>query len=137
MSRVDNENGLDGCSSLEVPAKKKSKLIEALSLTTQSQRTSDNSSESFARELERWIAHTNMSIEQSSRDVLLWFKLNGFMYPRVSLMAKDYLAIMSTSVPSEQAFSRAGTTVSKRRARLGDDCVSAVCELQSWLKIKL
>ena len=76
-----------------------------------------------------------MEIEQSSRDVLRWLQLNEKNFPRLIIMVKDYLAIMSTSVPSEQAFSRAGATVTKRRARLGDDCITAVCELQSWNRL--
>ncbi|CAG8679379.1 5820_t:CDS:2 [Gigaspora rosea] len=35
-------------------------------------------------------------------------KLNCTCFPNLSQMAKDYLAIQSTSVPSEQVFSKAG-----------------------------
>jgi hypothetical protein len=31
----------------------------------------------------------------------------------------------------------AGTTIQKRRAKLGDDAVQAIMELQSWLKLGL
>ncbi|OAE30482.1 hypothetical protein AXG93_942s1260 [Marchantia polymorpha subsp. ruderalis] len=55
------------------------------------------------------------------------------MYPRIQLMARNYLAPTATSVPSECASLRAGTTINKRRARLGDDDVQAICELQSLL----
>lgn len=75
-----------------------------------------------------------MSMEQSSHDVCMWFRVNSVLYPRIALMARDYMAITSTSVPSEVAFSRAGATVSKRRARLDDEAVTAICELQSFLQ---
>ncbi|BBN06791.1 hypothetical protein Mp_3g23910 [Marchantia polymorpha subsp. ruderalis] len=89
--------------------------------------------EPFAGELNRWMAHAPMNMKQSSRDVCSWFAVNQAMYPRIQLMARDYLALTATSVPSECAFSRAGTTINKRRARLGDDAVQAICELQSLL----
>ena len=91
--------------------------------------------ETFDAELQRWVSNASMSIDHSSTEVCLWFKLNGSKYPRIQFMARDYLAVMSTSVPSEQAFSQAGTTISKRRACLGDDCITAICELQSWNKL--
>jgi hAT family C-terminal dimerisation region len=74
-----------------------------------------------------------MSIKQSSRDVCQWMRVTEPLYPRVSIMAKDYLGVTSTSVPSECDFSKAGSIVEKRRARLGDDVVQAICELQSFL----
>jgi hAT family C-terminal dimerisation region len=55
------------------------------------------------------------------------------LYPRVSIMAEDYLGVTSTYVPSECAFSKAGSIFEKRRARLGDNAVQAICELQSFL----
>ena len=78
--------------------------------------------------------HQSMDIQQSSLDGCLWFKVNRTLYPRIELMACDYMGVAATSVPSECAFSQAGTVVSKRRARLGDDAVQAICELQSFLK---
>ena len=92
-----------------------------------------NVDEPFTGELNRWMAHAPMSMKQSSREVCEWFKVNQTMYPRIQMMAREYLALTATSVPSECAFSRAGTTINKRRARLGDDAVQAICELQSLL----
>ena len=94
----------------------------------------DSSTEPFESEVRRWMAHSPMNLSCSSRDVCDWMKVNISMYPRISIMAKDFLGLTSTSVPSEQAFSRAGTTVNCRRTRLGDDSVQAICELQSLLK---
>lgn len=95
------------------------------------------SSETFANELKRWMAHSPMPLTQSSREVCMWFKLNESMFPRISFMARDLLAVTATSVPSEVAFSKSGDQISKRRARLGDDSVQAIMELQSWLKLRL
>ena len=41
-------------------------------------------------------------------------------------LARDYLAIMASSVLSERAFSSAGVTLSKRRNRLKGDVVEAL-----------
>ena len=88
--------------------------------------------ELFEAELDRWISQASMDIRQSSHDVCSWFQVSASGYPRIQMMAKEYLAVTATSVPSECAFSSAGTTISKRRARLGDDSVQALQELESW-----
>ena len=51
-------------------------------------------------------------------DPLLWWKAHEKEYPVVSKMAQDYLSIQATSVPSEQAFSVAGNTISKTQNHL-------------------
>lgn len=58
-------------------------------------------------------------------------KLNGYHYPVWASIARDYLAIMATSVSSERAFSSAGITVTKRRNRLKGDIVEALQVLKS------
>ena len=95
---------------------------------------SQDCEEPFESEVQRWFKHHSMDIQQSSLDGCLWFKVNRTLYPRIELMACDYMGVAATSVPSECAFSQAGTVVSKRRALLGDDAVQAICELQSFLK---
>ena len=92
--------------------------------------------EPFANKLERWLSHAGMKLNQSSRDVCMWFKVNSPLFPRIGFMARDFLGITSTSVPSECAFSKSGTTISKRRARLGDDAVQAIQELQAFIKFQ-
>ena len=49
-------------------------------------------------------------------------------------MAKDYLAIQSTSVPSEQVFSKASDTIRVKRARLSEKSVQALMCVNSWLE---
>ncbi len=63
-----------------------------------------------------------------------WFRVKGTKYPRVQMIARDYLGVTATSVPSEQAFSEAGCTISDKRAKHSDDAVRAICELQSFLR---
>ncbi|KAG6892919.1 hypothetical protein C0992_011884 [Termitomyces sp. T32_za158] len=52
--------------------------------------------------------------------------LNASRYPIWASLARDYLAIMGSSVSSERAFSSAGITISKRRNRLKPDIVEAL-----------
>ena len=59
---------------------------------------------------------TNLTINQ----------LNASRYPIAASLARDYLAIMASSVSSECAFSSAGITLSKRRNRLKGDIVEAL-----------
>jgi hypothetical protein len=47
-------------------------------------------------------------------------------YPIAASLARDYLAIMASSVSSERAFSSAGLTISKRRNQLQGDIVEAL-----------
>ncbi|KAE9264280.1 hypothetical protein PR003_g32858, partial [Phytophthora rubi] len=91
--------------------------------------------EPFGSELDRWLTHQDrtMTAKTSSSEVCAWMK-NIDQFPRIRMMARDFLGVMATSVPSEQAFSAAGAIVSSRRARLGDDAVAAVSEMQSFMK---
>ncbi len=47
-------------------------------------------------------------------------------HPAWGSLARDYLAIMSSSVSSERAFSQGRITISKRRSRLKGDIVEAL-----------
>ncbi len=53
-----------------------------------------------------------------------WWRENGSRFPRLAILARQYLAMPATSVPSEQLFSDAGNIVSVKRGRLADHVVS-------------
>ena len=65
---------------------------------------------------------------------LEWWKIHSSEYPILSQMAKDYLTIMSTSVPCEQLFSIAGKQITPTRNRLNSDTTRACLCLKSWLE---
>ena len=44
--------------------------------------------------------------EDQRIEVPLWWKLNAHRYPNLARMARDYMAVPASSVPSEQLFSR-------------------------------
>ncbi|GBB99334.1 hypothetical protein RclHR1_34900001, partial [Rhizophagus clarus] len=70
--------------------------------------TPASSSTDFA-EIERYLA---LPCDENV-EALLWWQAHSLEFPVLSLMAKDYLAIQSTSVACEQAFSVAGNTITK------------------------
>ena len=49
-------------------------------------------------------------------------------------MAKDYLSIMSTSVPCEQFFSIAGKQITQTRNRMHPETARACLCLKSWIE---
>jgi hypothetical protein len=58
-------------------------------------------------------------------------------YPVWASLARDYLAVMASSVSSERAFSSAGITISKRRNRLKGDIVEALQCLKCMIRKNL
>ncbi|KAJ7659106.1 ribonuclease H-like domain-containing protein [Mycena polygramma] len=67
-------------------------------------------------------------------DTIQWWGINADRYPVWASLARDYLAVMSSSVSSERAFSSAGITISKRRNRLKSDIVEALQVLKCMLR---
>ncbi|CAG8583299.1 20434_t:CDS:2, partial [Racocetra persica] len=61
-----------------------------------------------------------------------WWKANQIAFLNLATMVKDYLAIMSTSIPCEQLFSLARLTVTKLRNSLDNETVRAILCLKSW-----
>ena len=57
-------------------------------------------------------------------DPLVWWKQHESKYPRLAALARRYLSITSTSVPSERVFSKSGWIINKRRCTLSDESVS-------------
>jgi len=72
-------------------------------------------------------------------DALLWYKAREAdpKYNALTLMAKDYLSIQATSVPSEQAFSIAKNTINPARNKLNPEKASACICLKSWIDNEL
>ena len=51
----------------------------------------------------------------SNDDPISWWKVKQNVYPRLSKLAKKYLACPSTIVPSERIFSNAGLIYDEKR----------------------
>lgn len=63
---------------------------------------------------------------------LEWWKINELQYPNLARMARDYLAIPATSVPSEQCFSISKNLITNNRNRLLGKTTRACICLKSW-----
>ena len=66
-------------------------------------------------EVESYLRENSAPLEI---DPLNWWKLNGVRFPRLATLARRYLCVPGTSVPSERVFSAAGLTVNRLRTRL-------------------
>lgn len=73
------------------------------------------------------------SLDAEDGDPLDWWKNNQSKFPLLSELARKYLCIPATSVPSERVFSTAGHIVNAKRASLLPDHVSMLVFLAANL----
>lgn len=69
----------------------------------------------------------------SNFDILKYWQSQMSIFPIISRMAKDILAIPITSVASESSFSMGGRVLTKYRSCLRTDNVEAFVTTQNWL----
>jgi len=74
---------------------------------------------------EEFSKYMNISTNMTN-DLMSWWKENESQYPRLSVLAKKYLAIPSSSVSSERIFSKAGHLISQRRSMLRPNIVNKI-----------
>lgn len=68
-----------------------------------------------AAEIRMYLKERNITRKENP---LNWWKARELLYPTLSKLAKKYLCIVATSVPSERVFSKAGQIITERRNRL-------------------
>ena len=66
-------------------------------------------------EVRRYFEEINIDRKE---DPLTWWKVNQSRFPKLQMIAKKYLCIPGSSVPSERLFSKAGELVSEKRNRI-------------------
>ncbi|XP_068244012.1 zinc finger BED domain-containing protein 4-like [Palaemon carinicauda] len=59
-------------------------------------------------------------------DPLKWWKMHSVLFPKLHALAKKFLCIPATSVPSERLFSKAGELISHRRSALSDKNINMI-----------
>lgn len=67
-------------------------------------------------------AYLREYVNTDDEDPISWWKQNSTKYPRLSVLARRYLAIPATSVPLEKIFSSAGLILTKLCSRLSSSC---------------
>ncbi|XP_067266309.1 E3 SUMO-protein ligase ZBED1-like [Chanodichthys erythropterus] len=72
-------------------------------------------------ELQNFLRETPPPLNCTPTD---WWKVNETRFPGLAKLARRYLCIPATSVPSERVFSAAGLTVTRLRSRLTPDHVN-------------
>lgn len=103
---------------------------------------------SFAEEIARKKRRANMSsgTDELSQylleapapiptDVLEWWKVNCTRYPRLSVMARDFLAMQATSVVPEELFCGRGDEINKQRFCMSHDSTQSILCIKSWLQV--
>lgn len=109
------------------------------------QELEDGGSVSFAEEIARKKRRASMSSATDEltqylseapaaipTDVLEWWKVNSTRYPRLSVMARDFLAVQATSVAPEDIFWSKGDEIDKQRKYMPHENTQAMLCIKSW-----
>lgn len=112
-----------------------------------SQEVEDGGSVSFAEEIARKKRRTSLSNATDElthylseppapipTDVLEWWKVNSTRYPRLCLMARDFLSVQPTSVSPEELFCSKGDETDKQRFSMPHDTTQALFCIRSWIQ---
>lgn len=75
-------------------------------------------------EIDNYLNEMITPIAPESTDVYQWWHTNQHSFPILSRIARKYLSIPATSVPSERLFSDAGNQITSKRTRLSHKVVS-------------
>lgn len=84
-----------------------------------------------ADELSQYLAEPPAPI---STDALEWWKGHSSRYPRLSLMARDFLAIQGTSLDPEELFTSKGDSMRKQHYCLPLSSIQATMCVKSWMQ---
>ena len=115
-----SEDSIESISTERGPQKKKSKkgLFSLLEdLMDLSSVTSDVPQEAAKKEVHQYLS-LDASASNNPVDPMKWWKTYCVQLPFLSLLARKYLCIPATSVPSERAFSVSGNIITSKRSCL-------------------
>lgn len=82
-------------------------------------------------ELRRYFEEAHIPRDE---DPLAWWKEHSVLFPKLSDLAKKFLCVPASSVPSERLFSKAGELVSQRRSCLKDTNINMILFLNKNMK---
>ncbi|CAK9304179.1 unnamed protein product [Gordionus sp. m RMFG-2023] len=81
---------------------------------------------------DEFIDYIKEPVAPASTNILDWWAKNSDFYPTLSLIAKDFFAQQTTSVPSERVFSKAVDFLTKKRNRMSGRTVKYCMCLNNW-----
>ncbi|CAN4088885.1 unnamed protein product [Withania somnifera] len=107
----------------------------------------DGGSVSFAEEIARKKRRASMSSTTDEltqylseppapipTDVLEWWKVNNTRYPRLSVMARDFLAVQPTALMPEDLFCSKADEIDKQRFSTSYESTQALHCVKSWMQ---
>uniref|UniRef100_A0A0A9E365 HAT C-terminal dimerisation domain-containing protein n=1 Tax=Arundo donax TaxID=35708 RepID=A0A0A9E365_ARUDO len=95
--------------------------------------THGKAGEGEIRDLDKYMAEPLLRVPSDKFDVLSWWKTHQEVYPILSLLARDVLAVQVSTVASESAFSAGGRVVDPFRSRLEPEMVEALVCTKDWV----
>ncbi len=118
-------------SSSDRPPAKRAPMAELFGDIFPIEQASSSSSKSLSEVVDEEVQHyravQSLSVDSNP---LVWWKDNQNQFPHLAKLAKSYLGIPATSVPSERVFSTAGDIVTAQRASLSPDNVDMMVFLK-------
>lgn len=75
----------------------------------------DNTIDKDAADIDTYLSLPKVGLDDNP---LVWWKQHASSFPGLSIMAKKYLCMQGSSVPSERVFSKGGNVVNKKRCAL-------------------
>ena len=82
-------------------------------------------------ELDKYMAEP--LLKQSEFDILAWWKNKTDVYPILSRIARDVMAIQVSTVASESAFSTGGRVLDPYHSHLDPEMVQALICTKDWI----
>ncbi|KAJ4821657.1 Zinc finger BED domain-containing protein DAYSLEEPER [Rhynchospora pubera] len=96
--------------------------------------TSENyESHSTMSELDKYMQEPLVDINVKNFDILEFWKQNSGLYPTLAKMARDFLAVQTSSVASESAFSGSGRLTDHLRTSMNSETIEALVCAKDWL----
>lgn len=86
--------------------------------------SSNNSNQIKANEISQYLNETLVPVLSESADIYDWWRTNQHSFPILSRIARKYLSIPATSVPSERLFSDAGNQITSKRNQISSEVIS-------------
>ena len=88
-------------------------------------------------EVDEFFDFTKKADLTSDDPIQWWGTIGHKKFPTISLLARDTLMCLGSSVPSESAFSDSGRFVTADRNRLSDDHIGQMMKMRSWNRLTL